>query len=95
MNVGINIKTSLSTINNTATSGNQLEVFVSCLPYACDEKLIFDLFNKYFHPINARIVRNERNVTQLYGFVTLCDVDEVRQATKLLNNYLFEGRKIK
>lgn len=74
---------------------NQLEVFVSCLPYACDEKMLFDLFNKYYHVIGTRIVRNERNITQLYGFVTLCNVDEVQQATKLMNNYLFEGRKIK
>ncbi len=77
---------------------DHLEVFVSCLPYACDERQLFDLFDDYFPVIHARIVRSEKNgkrISQMYGFVTLGNPEDVNQAVDLLDQHLFKGRRIK
>jgi RNA recognition motif-containing protein len=71
------------------------DVFVGLLPYSCNEQRLFDLFGKYFNVIRARIQRTAGGETQLFGFVTLDSQTAVVEAVRLLNNTLFEGRKIK
>jgi RNA recognition motif-containing protein len=66
------------------------EVFVSCLPYHCNKKQLFDLFSEYYEVINVRIFREK-----MYGFVTLSNINDVANAVDSLDQHFFHGRRIK
>jgi hypothetical protein len=66
------------------------------LSYFCEEKDLYQLFDQYAHVEDVRIIKNDSGTRSLmFGFVTLSTVHEAREMEKLLNNYLFMGRRIR
>ncbi len=77
--------------------GCAFELFVGNLSYFCEEHHLYDLFNTYANVVDARIMRggddNKRSL--LYGFVTLSSLYELEEMSKLLNNHLLLGRRMR
>jgi RNA recognition motif-containing protein len=88
--------------NNAASPANAIknykpnELFVGNLSYFCEEKDLYQLFDQYAHVEDVRIIKNDSGTRSLmFGFVSLSTVHEAREMEKLLNNYLFMGRRIR
>ncbi len=84
-------------LNSNSQNGGALELFVGNLSYFCEERHLYDLFNTYSNVLDARIMRggddNKRSL--IYGFVTLSSLYELEEMSKLLNNHLLLGRRMR
>ncbi len=78
-----------------SVTGNIL--LVTNLSYFCQETHIFDVFDMYGHVQQIDLIRNDRTseLCSPCALVTMESVAEATEMTRILNNHLFMGRRLK
>ncbi len=74
---------------------NNKKLFVGSLPWAVDDKRLFEIFSQFGNVVTATVLKDrETNRSRGFGFVEMSTEEEAKAAIDALNNSDLEGRKI-